>query len=274
ERGREAGAVPVLEARGLTVDHGDGRGVFDVDFLLRPGQTLGIVGPIGSGKSTLLRALMRLLPHGGELRLDGVDSRAFTLEALRESFAFVPQNPTLLSKSLAGNVAFGSPEATRADVEHVLDLAAMLQEARALPQGLETPIGERGVTLSGGQKQRCAIARALLRRSPVLLLDDALSAVDTATEAQILAALHARDAAQSTVVVAHRLTSVRHADLILVLDDGRVVERGTHAQLVAAGGLYAEMAARQRSSAPAAASGGPTPAKLPAETPVETQGRA
>lgn len=268
---RASEAVPVLEARGLTVDHGDGRGVFDVDFVLEPGQTLGLVGPIGSGKSTLLRALMRLLPHRGELRLDGVESRTLTLEALRASFAFVPQNSTLLSKTLADNIAFGTPAATRADVERALDVAAMLGEARALPQGLETPIGERGVTLSGGQKQRCAIARALLRQSPVLLLDDALSAVDTATEAQILAALRARGADQSTVVVAHRLTSVRHADLILVLDDGRVVERGNHASLVAQGGLYAEMAARQRSSTSNDARAGEAPLAPAASKPTKAK---
>lgn len=252
ERTRSDRDVPEIEALGLTVDHGDGRGVFDVDFLLRPGQTLGIVGAIGSGKSTLLRAMLRLVPHAGALCLDGTDSRELTLDALRATFGYVPQNPTLLSKSIAENIAFGAPGARSEEVEQALRVAAMLEEARALPEGLDTQIGERGVTLSGGQKQRCAIARALLRDSPVLVLDDALSAVDTATEARILAALQARNATQSTVVVAHRLTSVRHADVILVLKNGRVVERGNHADLIAQDGLYAEMASRQRSSVPEA----------------------
>lgn len=254
--------VPVLEAVGVTVDHGDGRGVFGVDFVLRPGQTLGIVGSIGSGKSTLLRAMLRLLPHEGELRLDGTDSRKLTLDALRATFAYVPQNPTLLSKSIEDNIAFGTPGARTDEVEQALRVAAMLDEALALPEGLATQIGERGVTLSGGQKQRCAIARALLRNSPVLVLDDALSAVDTATEARILTALRARNAMQSTVVVAHRLTSVRHADVILVFDNGRVVERGNHAELIARDGVYAEMASRQRSNVPeASATAAPTAAE-------------
>ena len=253
-----------LEVEGLAVDHGDGRGLTNLNFKLAAGGTLGIVGTIGSGKSTLVRALLRLTPHQGTVRLGGIDSRALSLDALREAFAYVPQNPTLLSKSLFDNVAFGAKAATgrtasagappvdQAQVRAALRAAAMEAEALALPQGLDTPIGERGVTLSGGQKQRCAIARALLRDAPILLLDDALSAVDTQTEAKILEALRKAQRGRTTILVTHRVSTVAHADSILVLHQGQVVQQGTHDELLAQGGRYAEMVDKQKHGGDAA----------------------
>ena len=237
--------------RALTVDaasvhYGARMALADISFTLPPGKTLGIVGAIGSGKSTLAQALMRLVPlSGGRVLLDGQATETLDLQDVRRSFAYVPQNAGLLNKSLADNVAFGRPDASRQAIEEVLALASFTEDIRALPQGLDTPVGERGVTLSGGQKQRCALARALLLERPILLLDDSLSAVDTQTEQRILTALRSHQANRSTIIIAHRTTSVEHADEIIVLDRGRVVERGDHAALLQQGGIYADMVRRQ-----------------------------
>jgi ATP-binding cassette subfamily B multidrug efflux pump len=211
-----------------------------VSLTLEPGRTLGLVGPTGSGKSTLLRLLLRQrAPDAGRVRWNGLDLQDHTLDALRAAVAWVPQEPFLFSASVAENIALARPEATREQVEHAARLAAVHDDILRLPQGYDTPVGERGVTLSGGQRQRVAIARALLAEAPMLLLDDALSAVDTETESRILAHLREARVGRTVVIVSHRLSAVADADRIAVLQGGRVTETGTHAQLLAHGGWYA-----------------------------------
>lgn len=209
-------------------------------FTLPAGQTLGLVGPTGAGKTTLIRLLLRQwAPAAGALHWDGAPLADRTLAALRAGIAWVPQEPFLFSASVAENIALAKPDASRAEIEAVARLAAVDEDIRRLPQGYDTPVGERGVTLSGGQRQRVAIARALLADAPLLLLDDALSAVDTATEARILAALRQQRQGRSVVIASHRLSTLMDADRILVLRQGRCTEAGDHAALVAAGGWYA-----------------------------------
>jgi ATP-binding cassette subfamily B multidrug efflux pump len=207
---------------------------------LRPGQTLGLVGPTGSGKSTLLRLLLRHhAPETGSVRWNRVDLREYTLAALRAGIAWVPQEAFLFSASVAENIALARPDASRAQVEQVARLAAVHDDIRRLPQGYDTPVGERGVTLSGGQRQRVAIARALLADAPLLLLDDALSAVDADTEARILAHLRQARVGRTVIIASHRLSAVLDADHTIVLRDGHVAESGDHAQLLEGGGWYA-----------------------------------
>ena len=237
---------PSLTLRGLTVQLGGHVSLRDVAVTLPAGHVLGIVGPIGGGKSTLVRALVRLVDvPAAQLFVGGVDAVTLTLEALRRMFGYVPQNPGLFSKSVAENVAFGRPHATLDAIHDALRVAAFLQELERFTDGLATQVGERGVTLSGGQKQRVALARAVLLDPPILLLDDALSAVDSETEVAILRALKELRHDRTTVIVAHRISAVSHADEIIVLSDGAVVERGTHASLLADNGVYADMARRQ-----------------------------
>jgi ATP-binding cassette subfamily B protein len=246
---RELACGPVaIEARGLSVSLGAARVLEGVTFSLSPGRSLGIVGSIGSGKSTLARALLRLVPLAdGELCFDGRPAADYSLASLYRLFGYVPQEPSLMAKSIYDNVAFGAPAAGREAVLAALEQAGMLAEAERFDQGVQTVIGERGATLSGGQKQRCALARALLRQAPILLLDDALSAVDTDTEARILEALvRAPAAPRTTVLIAHRVATVAHCDEILLLDAGRVVERGSYAALMDKDGAFARMANQQR----------------------------
>jgi ATP-binding cassette, subfamily B, multidrug efflux pump len=211
-----------------------------VSLTLAPGQTLGLVGPTGAGKSTLLRLLLRHhAPDRGELRWNGVALQEYTLAALRAGIAWVPQEAFLFSASVADNIALAKPGATRAEVEGAARLAAVHEDILRLPRGYDTPVGERGVTLSGGQRQRVAIARALLADAPLLLLDDALSAVDTETETRILAHLREARVGRTVVIASHRLSAVADADWIVALRDGHVAEQATHAQLASAHGWYA-----------------------------------
>lgn len=215
----------------------------DITLTLAPGRTLGIVGATGSGKSTLLRLLLRQYePSAGTVRLGGVPAGEIRLDALRRALAWVPQEPFLFSASVADNIALARPDATREQVMEMAELAAVHEDIARLPQGYDTLVGERGVTLSGGQRQRVAIARALLAGAPILLLDDALSAVDSGTETQILEhwrELRQRHPERSLAVVSHRLSAVMDADEIVVLKQGRIVERGRHDELIARGGWYA-----------------------------------
>jgi ATP-binding cassette subfamily B protein/ATP-binding cassette subfamily C protein/ATP-binding cassette subfamily B multidrug efflux pump len=235
----------VLRAQGLTFRFPGARrpAVEQVAFSLAPGRTLGIVGATGAGKSTLVRLLLRQAePEAGRLTLGGVALTELPLATLRGHIAWVPQEPFLFSASVADNIALARPAASREEVEAAAQLAAVHDDIVRLPEGYDTEVGERGVTLSGGQRQRVAIARALLSDAPMLVLDDALSAVDTGTETAILEHLRdlrARRPDRSVIVVAHRLSAVMDADEIIVLKQGRVIERGTHPQLLALGGWYA-----------------------------------
>jgi ATP-binding cassette subfamily B multidrug efflux pump len=235
----EPGAIEVSDVR--FAYPGQARPALDhLSLALAPGRTLGLVGPTGAGKSTLLRLLLRHhAPAAGTLRWNGVALPDYTLDALRGAIAWVPQEAFLFSASVADNIALAQPAATREEIERAARLAAVHDDIRRLPQGYDTPVGERGVTLSGGQRQRVAIARALLADAPLLLLDDALSAVDTDTEARILAHLRQARVGRTVVIVSHRLSTVADADHTLVLQGGHVAEQGDHAALVAQGGWYA-----------------------------------
>lgn len=215
----------------------------DVSITIRAGATLGLVGPTGAGKSTIIRLLLRQwMPQSGTLRWGETPLSQFALETLRAGVAWVPQEPVLFSASVAENIALARPGATRDEVIEAARLAVVDDDIRRLPQGYDTLVGERGITLSGGQRQRIAIARALLTDAPVLLLDDALSAVDTHTQYCILDHLRSQRAGRSVIVVSHRLSAVADADEIVVVRHGRLTERGTHAELVTLGvdtGWYA-----------------------------------
>ncbi|WP_395686156.1 ABC transporter ATP-binding protein [Caenimonas koreensis] len=218
----------------------------NVSLRLAPGRTLGLVGPTGAGKSTLLRLLMRHdAPAQGSIEWNGVLLADYTLDALRAGIAWVPQEPFLFSASVAENIALARPDATREQVMHAAMLAAVHDDISRLPNGYDTPVGERGVTLSGGQRQRVAIARALLADAPLLLLDDALSAVDTDTESRILAHLRQARVGRTVIIVSHRLSTVADADETIVLRDGHVAEQGTHAELVTGGATGNGWYARQ-----------------------------
>jgi ATP-binding cassette subfamily B protein len=239
-----------LAVRGLTFTYEGAPhpALLDVNVNLPVGGTLAVVGPVGSGKSTLLRLLARLYePPPGTVFLDGIDVTAIPLARLRAAVASVPQDAFLFSDTLAANLAYASAEpVARERVLAAATTAGLASDLEAFPRHLDTVVGERGVTLSGGQKQRATLARALLTESPVLLLDDALSAVDTHTEETILAGLVEELRRRTTVITAHRLSTVRHATHILVLDAGRVVEQGPHEALLEAKGWYARTHAAQR----------------------------
>lgn len=219
----------------------------DIAVELPAGGSLGLVGPTGSGKSVLCDLLVRLIdPVAGEVRLGGVPLPELALADLRRAVALVPQDPAVFALPIRENLRFAAPEADDAAVEAAARAVGLHDEIAALPQSYDSPVGEGGVTLSGGQRQRLAIARALLARPRLLVLDDCLSALDAATESRVLAHLRRVSRGLTTVVASHRLRTVAACDLILVLDHGRVVERGTHAALVRQGGLYARLDALQR----------------------------
>ncbi|MFB6078679.1 MAG: ABC transporter ATP-binding protein [Halarchaeum sp.] len=214
----------------------------DVSFEASGGETVGVVGPTGAGKSTLLKLLPRLYDvDAGAVRVDGRDVRDVTVESLRRSVGYVGQDPFLFYGTVAENVRYGSFDASDEAVEEATRRAQAHEFVERLPNGYETMVGERGVKLSGGQRQRLAIARAILKDPPLLVLDEATSAVDTETEALIQRSLLAFEADRTTFVIAHRLSTVKHADAILVVDDGRVVESGTHEELLDEDGLYANL---------------------------------
>jgi ATP-binding cassette subfamily B protein len=217
-----------------------------VTFSIAPGETVAVVGPSGAGKSTILALALRFFdPAEGRVLLDGVPLPRADLAVLRRRIALVPQDVALFADTIAENIRYGAPEATRADVEHAAAAAHADAFIRALPNGYDTPLGERGVTLSGGQRQRIAIARAILRDAPILLLDEATSALDAESEVAVQKALDGLRGRRTTLIVAHRLSTVLRADRILVMDKGHIVEEGTHQALLAGGGLYARLAELQ-----------------------------
>lgn len=210
------------------------------------GERVALVGPSGAGKTTVLALLLRFYdPQSGAVRIGGTDLREFEPAALRRLISVVPQDPVIFAASVLDNVRYGRPEASREEAERACEQAYALEFIHRLPLGLDTVLGERGVTLSGGQRQRLSIARALLADRPILLLDEATSSLDAASERMVQQALEALERGRTSVVIAHRLATVQHADRIVVIDRGQVVARGTHAELMGEGGLYANLAALQ-----------------------------
>jgi ATP-binding cassette, subfamily B, bacterial len=205
-----------------------------------------LVGPSGAGKSTVFALLLRFYdPQHGAVRIDGVDLRNLAPRALRSLVAVVPQEPVIFAASVLENLRYGRPAAAREEVLAACELAFALEFIERLPQGLDTPLGERGVTLSGGQRQRLSIARALLADRPILLLDEATSSLDAASELSVQRALETLEQGRTTVAIAHRLATVQHADRIIVMERGMIVAEGTHAELLRQDGLYARLASLQ-----------------------------
>jgi ATP-binding cassette, subfamily B, bacterial len=218
----------------------------DVTLRVAPGETVALVGPSGAGKTTILQLLLRFYdPDAGVVRLDGIDLRDMARADFRRAIALVPQDPVIFADTARENIRFGRPEASDAEVEAAAKAAAAHGFLSDLPQGYDSYVGERGVMLSGGQKQRIAIARAILRDAPVLLLDEATSALDAESERAVQQAVERLARGRTTLIVAHRLATVKRADRIVVFDRGRIVAQGTHDSLVAEGGLYARLARLQ-----------------------------
>jgi ATP-binding cassette subfamily B protein len=229
-------------------DQRNGHTVLDrISFTIEPGQMLAIVGRTGSGKSSMVQLLPRLFdPASGRVLLDGRDLRTLPLAQVRRAVGFVPQDPFLFSNTVRDNIAFGLDDASESTIRDAAEAAGVIPDIEGFPRGFDTIVGERGITLSGGQKQRLTLARAIACQPPLLVLDDALSSVDTRTERHILRHLKERVAGRTCIMIAHRISTILDADRIAVVDDGRIVELGDHPTLLAQGGLYAEMFRQQQ----------------------------
>jgi ATP-binding cassette subfamily B protein len=235
-----------IEFRTVTMNYGSGPVLDAVNLRVRAGETVAVVGHTGSGKSTLVSLVPRLMdPTSGAVLLDGVDLREFDPADLRRQIGFVPQETFLFSATVAENIAFGVEDASEDQIRRAAEIAGLEGDIEGFPAGYQTMVGERGITLSGGQKQRAAIARAVLRDPRILILDDALSSVDTLTEERILTHLAGVMRGRTVILISHRVSTVRQADRIVVLEGGRIVEQGSHAELIATGGYYAELSRKQ-----------------------------
>jgi ATP-binding cassette subfamily B protein len=214
----------------------------DVSFQIEPGQVAALVGPTGAGKSTIISLIPRFYdPISGVVKVDGQDVRRFLQKSLRQQISFVLQETLLFHGPIWNNIAYGKPEATRAEILRAAELANATEFIEKLPDGYNTILGERGVTLSGGQRQRIAIARAIIRNTPILILDEPSSGLDAASEKLVFEALDRLMEGKTSIVIAHRLSTIRRASTIFVVQDGSIVERGNHEELLRAGGLYAEL---------------------------------
>jgi ATP-binding cassette subfamily B multidrug efflux pump len=228
--------------------HANGRAALEtISFTLPVGRSMGLVGRIGSGKSTAAQLVPRLFDvSAGEICIDGRDIRKWSLSDLRKMIGYVPQEPFLFSATLKRNLVFGREQYSEEELERAIKIACLDRDLEVFPRGLDTMVGERGVTLSGGQKQRATLARALVMDPPVLILDDCLSSVDAQTEAEILRGLKSILKEKTCLIISHRISAVKEADEILVLDEGKIIERGNHEELVRRGGVYAELYQQQR----------------------------
>jgi ATP-binding cassette subfamily B protein len=235
-----------IEFVDASVQYGDRPALQNVTMRIPAGMTVAIVGHTGSGKSTLAHLVPRLLdPSSGVVTLDGIDVREFSPEELRRQIGYVPQETFLFSATLGQNIAFGVKDAAESEIRRAAEIAGLAPDIEGFPDGLKTIVGERGITLSGGQKQRAAIARAVLRNPRILILDDALASVDTATEERILAELSSVMRGRTTILISHRVSTIRNADRIFVIEHGEVVAEGSHAELLERGGYYADLYEKQ-----------------------------